>query len=89
MLIEDPETIIHIRPLAWHIKFGKCKALKKELNEKSMPVMWHPKKWRDCVVSEDEKMYRSIQYHGIVYSYTLFRYYVVFFRQVSCKNCLI
>ena len=52
MLIEDPETIIHIRPLAWHIKFGKCKALKKELNEKSMPVVWHPKKWRDCVVSE-------------------------------------
>ena len=30
---DDPETIIHIRFLACHIKFGKCKALKKELNE--------------------------------------------------------
>ena len=28
---DDPETIIHIRILAWHIKFEKGKALKKEL----------------------------------------------------------
>ena len=55
ILIEDPETILHIRPLARHIKFGKCKALKKELNEKSMPVVWHSKKCWDCGVSEDEK----------------------------------
>ena len=26
---DDPETIIHIRPLAWHIKFEKRKFLKK------------------------------------------------------------
>ena len=26
---DDPETIIHIRLLAWHNKFKKCKALKK------------------------------------------------------------
>ena len=25
----DPDTIIFIRLLAWHIKFEKCKALKK------------------------------------------------------------
>ena len=30
---DDPGTIIHIRFLACHIKLGKCKALKKELNE--------------------------------------------------------
>ena len=27
---DDPDTIIHIRLLAWHIKFKKCKELKKE-----------------------------------------------------------
>ena len=26
---DDPETIIHIRLLAWHIKFGKAKHLRK------------------------------------------------------------
>ena len=27
---DNPETIIHIRLLAWHIKFEKCKSLKKK-----------------------------------------------------------
>ena len=35
---DDPETIIHIRLLAWHIKLEKSKALKKELNEELMLV---------------------------------------------------
>ena len=33
---DDPKTIIYIRLLDCHIKFKKCKALKKELNEKLM-----------------------------------------------------
>ena len=33
---DDPETVIHIRLSAWHIKFVKCKARKKELNEELM-----------------------------------------------------
>ena len=28
---DDPDTIIYVRLLAWHIKSGKHKALKKEL----------------------------------------------------------
>ena len=30
--------------LGWHIKFEKCKVLKKELNRKLMPVVRHPKR---------------------------------------------
>ena len=30
---DDPETIIHIRILAWHIKFEKGKQLKKRISE--------------------------------------------------------
>ena len=41
---EDPDTIILIRHLVWHIKFEKGKALKKELNEELMFVAWHPKR---------------------------------------------
>ena len=47
---DDPETIIHIRLLAWHIQFENCKALKKQLNEE-----WHPKGWWNFCISEDEK----------------------------------
>ena len=52
---DNPDTIIFIRRLARHIKFGKPKALKKELNKKLMPVTWNPNRWRDWQVSEDEE----------------------------------
>ena len=35
---EDLNTIIFIKPLAWHTEFEKRKEFKKELNEKLMPV---------------------------------------------------
>ena len=35
---DDPDPVIHVRILAWHIKFEKRKALKKELSEELMPV---------------------------------------------------
>ena len=43
--VDDPETIIHLIRLAWHIKFEKGKALKKELNEKLMLIACHPRRW--------------------------------------------
>ena len=52
---DDPGTIIHVRLLAWHLKFEKCEALKKELNEELMPVVSHPNRWWDWCTSEDEK----------------------------------
>ena len=52
---DDPGTFSHVRCLAWHIKFEKHKALKKELNEELMPVARHSNRWRDWCVSEDEK----------------------------------
>ena len=44
---DDPDTIILIRLLVWHIKFRKRKELKKELSEELMPVAWHPDKLWD------------------------------------------
>ena len=40
----DPETIFHVRILAWHSKLEKRKALKKELNEKLMLITWHSRR---------------------------------------------
>ena len=52
---DDPDTIIAIRLLAWYIKFEKLKELKKELSEELMLVAWHPSRWWDWCMSEDEK----------------------------------
>ena len=42
---DDPETIIHVRLLAWHIEFEKCKALKKKISEELMLIAWHTKRF--------------------------------------------
>ena len=52
---DDPETIINVRLLAWDIKFEKLRALKKELNEELMVIVWHPRIWRNFRIPEDEK----------------------------------
>ena len=39
----DPDTIIHIIILVWHIKFEKCKALKK--NKERIKRWCNPKRW--------------------------------------------
>ena len=37
------------------IKFRKGKELIIELSEELMPVVWHPNRWWDWCMSEDEK----------------------------------
>ena len=51
----DPDTIIIIRLLTWHIKFEKRKELKKELSEELMPVAWHTNRWWVWCMPEDQK----------------------------------
>ena len=31
--VDDPETIIHVRLLAWRNKFEKCKAFKEDISK--------------------------------------------------------
>ena len=42
---DDPDTIILVRLLAWHIKFEERKALKKELSQELMPLVRHRSRW--------------------------------------------
>ena len=51
----NPDTIIFIRLLAWHIKFKKRKALKEKLNEELMPIVWHPKRWWNVLCQKMRK----------------------------------
>ena len=52
---DNPETIIHVKLLAWHNKFEKYEAFKKHINKELMPVTWHPSRWWDWCMLEDEK----------------------------------
>ena len=57
---DDPYTIILIRLLASHIKLEKRKALKKELGEELMPIVWDPNRWLDwCMLEDEKKIYIS------------------------------
>ena len=52
---DQPDTIILIGLLAWHIKFKKRKELKKKISDELIPLAWHPKRWWNFCLSEDEK----------------------------------
>ena len=47
---DNPEFIIHIKLLAWHIKFEKLRTLNKEL----MLIAWHLARWWNFCMSQDE-----------------------------------
>ena len=51
----DPETINHIRLMAWYNKFKLPKACKKEISKELMPVAWHSTIWWDWCMSKDDK----------------------------------
>ena len=50
---DDPDTIILIKFLVWHIKVKKRKALEKNISEELMPVAWHPKRCLSFCTAED------------------------------------
>ena len=80
---DDPDTIILIRLLAWHIKFEKPKDFKKKISEELMPVAWHPKRWLDWRASIDQKkeidpmFIKELQRFAlIVYNMKLLRHFI-------------
>ena len=48
----DPETIIHVRHIAWRNRYKQRKSCKKD---KLMPVAWHPARSWDWCLPEDKK----------------------------------
>ena len=44
-----------VRLLVWYIKLEERKALLKELNEELMLIAWHPRRWWNFCMTEDEK----------------------------------
>ena len=53
----DPDTLTLMTFLTWNTKFEKLKGLKKQLNEKLMSIVWHPKRlWNLLYVTRLKKI---------------------------------
>ena len=39
----------------WYDGYEKCKAQKAQIEKELMPIAWHPSRWLDWSVPEDEK----------------------------------
>ena len=52
---DDPETINHVKLMAWCNRFKQHKACKNVIRKELMPVAWHPTKWWNWSISENEK----------------------------------
>ena len=50
----DPKTINHIRLMTWYNRFKQHNGYKKQISKELMPTVWHPTRWWDCCVLEDE-----------------------------------
>ena len=57
---DDPETIIHIRLLVWHIKSEKRKAVKKKLNEE---LEGWSRSAVDTIWTSNSSLRRKVQNH--------------------------
>ena len=44
-----------VRLLAWRSNFKKRKILQKKISEELMSIAWHPRRWWNFFMSEDEK----------------------------------
>ena len=53
---DDLETIIHATHMAGCITFNQCKAFKKDISKELMSVAWHPTRWWDWCMKEDNKI---------------------------------
>ena len=42
-----PESIIHVKPMAWRNRYKQRKSCKKDISQELMPVAWHPARWWD------------------------------------------
>ena len=52
---DDPGTITHVRLLDWHNKFEKRNTIKKKLNEQLILIAWHPRRWWNFCLPENDK----------------------------------
>ena len=41
--------------ITWYDSYRKRKALKAQIDKKLMPIAWHPLRWWDWCIPEDEK----------------------------------
>ena len=88
---DHPDTIIHIKLLAWHTKFEKRKVLKKKISKKLMPIVvaWHPKRWWSSCISEDKKKEIKLIFTEGLSKFEPVVYNMWVLKHFGTKNCRI
>ena len=59
---DDPDTIIHVKLIAWCYKYKQRIAYKKDLSKELMLLAWHTTIWWGWCVPDDKKRNRTIFY---------------------------
>ena len=58
---DDAETIINVRPMAWHNELKQLEVFQKDISKEIMRVAWHPTKYWDwCMPVDEEKRIEPI-----------------------------
>ena len=52
---DDPETIIHVKFMAWRNEYKQHNACEKDMSKELMPAVWPSTRWWDWCMPEDEK----------------------------------
>ena len=52
---DDPETLIHVRLMAWRNRFKQRKACKKDIYKGLLSVVSHPTRWWDWCMPQNKK----------------------------------
>ena len=52
---DDPETIVHVRLMAWYNKYKQHESWKKDTSKEITLVSYHPTRWWDWCMPKYEK----------------------------------
>ena len=52
---DDPETIIHVKFMAWRNEYKQHNACEKDMSKELMPAVWPSTRWWDCACQKMRK----------------------------------
>ena len=54
-MLKIESAAINFRLMSWYRRYKLCESCKKDMIKELMPVAWHPTRWWDWFMPEDEE----------------------------------
>ena len=54
-MLKIESTAINFRLMSWYRRYKLCESCKKDMIKELIPVAWHPTRWWDWLMPEDEE----------------------------------